>query len=57
MGQLGSVMGVDAAGNVSVLIKANLWTFNPLCVRLADKEEEQEVSSQSIYTLTLIDSL
>ena len=43
-------MGVDAAGNVSVLIKANLWTFNPLSVRLADKEEEQEVSSQSIYT-------
>lgn len=48
VGQLGSVMGVDAAGNVSVLIKTNMWTFNPLCVRLADKEEEQEVSSSEV---------
>ena len=46
IGQLGSVMGVTNDGNVSVLIKAKRWKFNPLCIRQADKEEEQEVSSE-----------
>ena len=46
LGQLGSVQGVDNDGNVAVLMKTHLWTFNPLCVRQAEKEEEQAVSSQ-----------
>ena len=46
VGQLGSVQGVNNDGNVAVLMKAHLWTFNPLSLRRAEKEEEQEVSSE-----------
>ena len=50
VGQLGSVQGVNNDGNVAVLMKTHLWTFNPLCLRHAEKEEEQEVSSQRNIT-------
>ena len=46
VGQLGSVQGVNNDGNVAVLMKAHLWTFNPLSLRRAEKEEEQGVSSE-----------
>jgi E3 ubiquitin-protein ligase mind-bomb len=48
VGQLGSVQGVNNDGNVAVLMKTHLWTFNPLCLRHAEKEEEQEVSSSVV---------
>ena len=46
VGQLGSVQGVSSDGNVAVLMKTHMWTFNPLCLRQAEKEEKQGVSSK-----------
>ena len=47
IGQLGTVQGVGNNGNVAVLMKTRLWTFNPLCLRPAEREEENQVSSES----------
>lgn len=53
VGQLGSVQGVSNDGNVAVLMKTRLWTFNPLCLRPAERGEEQEVSSESFHHLLI----
>ena len=53
VGHMGSVQGVNNDGNVAVMMKARLWTFNPLCLRRADKEDEQEVSSKCNTCLTM----
>ena len=48
IGQLGSVQGVDNKGNVIVYMKGHMWTFNPLCIKLAEKEEKQEVTGEGM---------
>lgn len=40
------MQGVDNKGNVIVYMKGHMWTFNPLCIKLAEKEEKQEVTGE-----------
>ena len=49
LGQIGHVRGVDNSGGVVVFVNGNIWTFNPLCVKLAEKEEQEEASGTETH--------
>ena len=54
VGQLGTIQGTNNNGNIIVFMKGQPWILNPFCVKMAEKGEEQEVSSEYADTLCAV---